>query len=97
MNAVVGCPFCGVEKRGHALRCHIQACSSRNKKTGGKDALGMVGSGRGGCGRNRRMGRVRMEAQPVGPVLQVTANGADQARRQASPAAACSRMNQEDK
>jgi hypothetical protein len=45
MNAVVGCPFCGVEKRGHALRCHIQACSSRNKKTGGKDALGMVGTG----------------------------------------------------
>ena len=25
------CPFCGVRKTGHSLRCHIQACSMRNK------------------------------------------------------------------
>lgn len=71
MNAVVGCPFCGVEKRGHALRCHIQACSARNKKTGGKDALGMVDTVWTAGGGNRRVGRVRMEAQPVRPVYAV--------------------------
>ena len=25
------CPYCGIKKRGHPLRCHIQACSARNK------------------------------------------------------------------
>ena len=45
----------------------------RNKRTGGKDALGMVDNVRTAGGGNRRVGRVRMEAQPVGPVLPVTA------------------------
>lgn len=76
MDPDVGCSFCGVMKRGHSLRCHVQACSARNKPTGGKDALGMVGNVRTAGGGNRRMGRVRTEAQPVGPVLQVTANAA---------------------
>ena len=76
MNAVVGCPFCGVMKRGHSLRCHVQACSARNKPTGGKDALAMVGGGRIDGGGDRRVGRVRMAAQPVGPVFSVMANKA---------------------
>ena len=48
MNADVRafCPFCGIRKEGHALRCHVQACSKRDRETGGKDALDMVGSGR---------------------------------------------------
>lgn len=54
-EALLACPFCGVRKTGHPLRCHIQACSMRNKRTGGKDALGMVGGGRVGSGRNRRV------------------------------------------
>jgi hypothetical protein len=74
VDPVAGCPFCGVMKRGHSLRCHVQACSARNKPTGGKDALGMVDNIRTAGGGNRRMGRVRIAAQPVGPVLQVTAN-----------------------
>ena len=74
MDALVGCPFCGVEKRGHALRCHIQACSMRNKRTGGKDALGMVDNVRTAGGGNRRVGRVRMEKQPVGSVFPLMSN-----------------------
>ena len=85
-----GCPFCGVMKRGHSLRCHVQACSARNKPTGGKDALAMVGSGSGNGGGNSRVGRVRMAAQPVGRVLPVKANAPDQARLQPSPEAGCS-------
>jgi len=49
------CPFCGVRKVGHSLRCHVQACSKRDRETGGKDALAMVGGGRVGDGRNRRV------------------------------------------
>ena len=81
VDPVVGCPFCGVMKRGHSLRCHVQACSARNKPTGGKDALGMVDNVRTAGGGNRRVGRVRMAKQPVRPVLQVTANAQNEARQ----------------
>ena len=64
-----GCPFCGVMKRGHSLRCHVQACSKRDRETGGKDALDMLGSGRAGGRRNRRFPVARVAVrQPVRPV-----------------------------
>ena len=56
----------------------------RNKQTGGKDALGMVDNVRTAGGGNRRVGRVRMEKQPVGPVLPLTANARIDGQKEAA-------------
>lgn len=31
VSDITACPYCGVGKRGHALACHVQACSKRDK------------------------------------------------------------------
>ena len=44
----------------------------------------MVGGGRDNGGRNGRVGRVRMEKQPVGPVLPLTANARIDGQKEAA-------------